>query len=85
MLAIRESNQSITILVLQTIPPFGLQKVSQRQYRVTTEQIHRLLPKLRQILQPEVFSRFTANCAEVIFETPDTYYQKLMNIYGEDE
>lgn len=41
--------------------------------------------KLRHILQPEVLSRFTANCAEVIFETPDTYYQKLMNIYGEDE
>lgn len=41
--------------------------------------------KLRYILQPEVLKQFTANCAGITYETPDSYYHTLMNIYGEDE
>ena len=39
--------------------------------------------KLRYILQPEIIERFTANCADVCFETPEAYYDKLLAIYGE--
>lgn len=40
--------------------------------------------KLRYILEtPGVLDTYTANCKSVSFETPDTYYQKLLKIYGE--
>ena len=43
--------------------------------------------KLRKILTtPDLAARYSKNCEEAIFETPDSYYEKLMGIYGgEDE
>ncbi len=40
--------------------------------------------KLRYLLEsPEKLREFTENCKEISFESPDTYYEKLMKIYGE--
>lgn len=39
--------------------------------------------KLRTILNPETLCEFTQNCRLSIFETPKTYYDKLLRIYGE--
>ena len=40
--------------------------------------------KLRYLLEsPDVLDAYTKNCSNVSFETPDTYYQKLIGIYGE--
>lgn len=40
--------------------------------------------KLRYLLKtPDVLSRFTENCKHAVFETPETYYTKLMQIYGD--
>lgn len=40
--------------------------------------------KLRYLLtSPGVIDTYTKNCNKVDFETPDTYYQQIMNIYGE--
>ena len=40
--------------------------------------------KLRYLLEtPTVLETYTENCKQVSFETPETYYQKLMKIYGE--
>lgn len=40
--------------------------------------------KLRFLLEtPQKLEEFTGNCRNVSFETPDTYYKKLMQIYGE--
>ena len=40
--------------------------------------------KLRFLLEtPEKLEEFTNNCRNVSFETPETYYEKLMQIYGE--
>ena len=39
--------------------------------------------KLRYLLEtPGVLEAYTQNCRNVSFETPDTYYEKLMQIYG---
>ena len=38
---------------------------------------------LRKLLfTPGVLTEYSANCTESVFETPETYYQKLMTIYG---
>ena len=40
--------------------------------------------KLRYLLEtPGVLAEYTENCKQVSFETPTTYYEKLMQIYGE--
>ncbi len=40
--------------------------------------------KLRYLLEtPNMLAIFTDNCNSVSFETPDTYYQKLIELYGE--
>ena len=40
--------------------------------------------KLRYLLEtPNVLDEFIENCKNVVFETPESYYQKLMKIYGE--
>ncbi len=40
--------------------------------------------KLRSLIyNPDVLSKFTENCKHAVFETPETYYTKLMQIYGE--
>ncbi len=40
--------------------------------------------KLRFLLEdPERLVEFSENCGEVIFENPETYYEKIMGIYGE--
>ena len=40
--------------------------------------------KLRYLLEtPDVLKAYTANCKGVTFETPETYYAKLLKIYGE--
>jgi glycosyltransferase involved in cell wall biosynthesis len=40
--------------------------------------------KLRYLLEEEkALETYTANCRNASFETPDTYYRKLMQIYGE--
>ncbi len=40
--------------------------------------------KMRYLLEtPGVLEQFTKNCSSIEFETPDTYYEKLMKIYGE--
>lgn len=40
--------------------------------------------KLRFLLEnPERLSRFTQDCKNIEFERPNTYYEKLMQIYGE--
>ncbi|MBQ4104841.1 MAG: glycosyltransferase [Clostridia bacterium] len=40
--------------------------------------------KLRYLLEsPGVLEEFTENCRHITFETPETYYKKLMQIYGE--
>ncbi|MBE6770731.1 MAG: glycosyltransferase family 4 protein [Ruminococcaceae bacterium] len=40
--------------------------------------------KLRRLIyNPDVLSKFTENCKHAVFETPETYYTKLMQIYGE--
>ena len=40
--------------------------------------------QLRYLLEsPAVLGEYTANCRQLSFETPDTYYQKLLKIYGE--
>ena len=39
--------------------------------------------KLRNLLSdPELLTRYSENCGKKAFETPDSYYQKLMVIYG---
>ncbi|MBR3844631.1 MAG: glycosyltransferase [Clostridia bacterium] len=41
--------------------------------------------KLRFLLEtPGKLEEFTENCKHCTFETPDTYYEKLMKIYGEE-
>lgn len=41
--------------------------------------------KLRYLLEnPDRLQEFTKNCANISFETPETYYKKLMQIYGEN-
>lgn len=38
--------------------------------------------KIRYLLEtPGILENYTENCRRVAFETPDTYYQKLMQIY----
>lgn len=40
--------------------------------------------QLRYLLEtPQVLDTYTANCCQVTFETPETYYLKMMKIYGE--
>ena len=40
--------------------------------------------KLRYLLEtPSVLETYTANCRNVSFETPTTYYQQILKIYGE--
>ncbi len=40
--------------------------------------------KLRYLLfTPGVIEEFTRNCKDIIYETSDTYYDKLIDIYGE--
>ncbi len=39
--------------------------------------------KLRLILEPQTLCEFTNNCRSSVFETPKTYYDKLLRIYGE--
>ncbi len=40
--------------------------------------------KLRYLLEtPTILETYTANCKSVSFETPETYYQQMMGIYGE--
>lgn len=40
--------------------------------------------KLRYLLEtPGVLAGYTENCKGVTFETPETYYQKMLKIYGE--
>ena len=40
--------------------------------------------KFRYLLEtPGLLEQFTENCKKVTFETPDTYYEKLMTIYGD--
>ena len=40
--------------------------------------------KLRYLLEtPAVLEAYTANCKGVTFETPETYYTKMLKIYGE--
>lgn len=40
--------------------------------------------KLRYMLeQPSVLDSFFANCKDVLFETPETYYRQILKIYGE--
>ncbi len=40
--------------------------------------------KLRFLLEtPDLLEGFTKNCKNVSFETPETYYRKLLKIYGE--
>lgn len=42
--------------------------------------------KLRFLLEtPMILETYTANCREVSFETPETYYQQLVKIYGDKE
>lgn len=42
--------------------------------------------KLRDLLEtPGMIERFTENCKQISFETPDTYYEKMMQIYGESK
>ena len=39
--------------------------------------------KLRYLLfEKGVLERFTENCADISFETPESYYKKMMSIYG---
>lgn len=39
--------------------------------------------KLRYLLEtPTVLETYTANCRKVSFETPETYYQQMLKIYG---
>lgn len=39
--------------------------------------------KLRKLLfTPGLAARYSKNCAKLDFETPDTYYEKLLKIYG---
>lgn len=38
---------------------------------------------LRKLLHTDgLLEQYSANCADLIFETPDSYYEKLMGIYG---
>lgn len=40
--------------------------------------------KLRYLLEtPTVLEKYTENCKNVSFETPETYYRQMMRIYGE--
>ena len=40
--------------------------------------------KIRYLLDnPEVLKEYTQNCREVVFETYDSYYEKLMGLYEE--
>jgi len=40
--------------------------------------------KLRYLLEtPGLVEEFAENCKKKTFETPDTYYEKLMKYYGE--
>lgn len=40
--------------------------------------------KLRYLLEtPGVQERYTENCKNISMETPDTYYEKLMQVYGD--
>jgi glycosyltransferase involved in cell wall biosynthesis len=40
--------------------------------------------KLRFLLEtPTILETYIANCKEVSFETPETYYQQLIKIYGD--
>ena len=40
--------------------------------------------KFRYLLEtPTILETYTANCKNVSFETPETYYQHMMKIYGE--
>jgi glycosyltransferase involved in cell wall biosynthesis len=41
--------------------------------------------KLRYLLENKaVLDEFTQNCKAVKFETPQSYYEKILRIYGED-
>ncbi len=42
-----------------------------------------LTEKLKQIIDDKTLEEFTYNCKSAKFETSDTYYDKLMKIYGE--
>jgi glycosyltransferase involved in cell wall biosynthesis len=40
--------------------------------------------KLRYLLEtPTVLEAYTDNCKAVSFETPQTYYQQILKLYGE--
>ena len=42
--------------------------------------------KIKLLLEtPMMLETFTANCKESLFETPETYYQQLLKIYGDKE
>lgn len=42
--------------------------------------------KLRYLLENEnILKSFTENCKAVTFETPDSYYEKILKIYGEKQ
>jgi glycosyltransferase involved in cell wall biosynthesis len=44
-----------------------------------------LLEKLRYLLKtPGGLKTFTENCKGVSFETPETYYEKLIKLYGDN-
>lgn len=44
-----------------------------------------LLEKLRYLLKtPEILETFTENCKGVSFETPESYYEKIIKLYGEN-
>ena len=39
--------------------------------------------KLRKLLvNPETLARYSENCLKKTFENPDSYYKKLMDVYG---
>ena len=41
--------------------------------------------KLRYLLEDaSVLEAYTANCKNVSFETPETYYQQILSIYGDE-
>ncbi len=44
---------------------------------------YELEKKIKLLLSPENLARYTENCKTIKFETPDTYCEKLMRIYGE--
>ena len=46
------------------------------------ENVVELEEMLKKLLEPDALKSYTENCGKQVFETPDTYYAKIMNIYG---